>query len=96
MPIIENEMLKKRGMEKYPVTKQDYLNTFSFPVINYYYHIGYTFDTESYEEVSLEFNQEYDRRFDECSLMDDFISTVEKQLNLDIVMSFYPHRVTIN
>ena len=79
---IENEMLKKRGMKKYPVTKQDYLNTFSFPVINYYYHIGYTFDTESYEEVSIEFNQEYDRRFNECSLMDDFISTIEKAIEL--------------
>ena len=91
---IENEMLKKREMEKYPVTKQDYLNTFSFPVINYYYHIGYTFDTESYEEVSLEFNQEYDRRFDECSLMDDFITTVEKAIQLgycNVILSASRH-----
>ena len=81
-------------MEKYPVTKQDYLNTFSFPVINYYYHIGYTFDTESYEEVSLEFNQEYDRRFDECSLMDDFITTVEKAIQLgycNVILSASRH-----
>lgn len=91
---IENEMLKKRGMEKYPVSKQDYLNTFSFPVINYYYHIGYTFDTESYEEVSLEFNQEYDRRFDECSLMDDFITTIEKAIQLgyrNVILSASRH-----
>ena len=59
---IENEMLAKRGM-KGNFTLEHYRNLFCFPVIEYYKKIGYTFEKETYEEVSREFNDAYDERF---------------------------------
>ncbi|MBQ6533170.1 MAG: HAD family hydrolase, partial [Solobacterium sp.] len=40
---IENEMLKERRMPAWPVDRETYLDHFGFPVIDYYYYIGYTF-----------------------------------------------------
>ena len=74
---IENEMLENRGLPG-PVTLEEYLDHFGFPVINYYYKIGYTFEDETYEDVSVEFNRKYDENFDRVSLMDDFTEFIQK------------------
>ena len=59
---IENDMLKKRGM-KGNYTLEHYRNLFCFPVIDYYKKIGYTFEKETYEDVSIEFNDAYNALF---------------------------------
>ena len=59
---IENDMLKKRRM-KGNYTLEHYRNLFCFPVIDYYKKIGYTFEKETYEDVSIEFNDAYNALF---------------------------------
>lgn len=63
-----NFMLKKRGM-KTMGSLEEYRNLFEFPVINYYRKLNFNFEKESFEELSVEFMDEYNRRFKECTLM---------------------------
>ncbi len=63
---IENEMLLERGMK--PITRDWYLDHFSFPIRDYYLQMGYTFETESYERVSEIFMERYNARYDGCPL----------------------------
>ena len=69
---IENMMLEKRGMPVWPQSIETYRDAFCFPVINYYYKMGYTFENETYDDISVEFNDLYREYFDEASLMDGF------------------------
>ncbi len=68
---IENEMLRKRNM-KHDFTIEEYRDHFCFPVINYYYWLGYTFENESYDDISVEFNDMYDKHFPSCRLCEGF------------------------
>ena len=63
---IENEMLLERGMK--PITRDWYLDHFSFPIRDYYLQMGYTFETESYERVSEIFMERYNARYTCCPL----------------------------
>lgn len=63
---IENELLAERGMR--PVTKAWYLDHFTFPVRTYYERMGYTFETETYLDVSAQFMERYYARCPECGL----------------------------
>ena len=65
---IENIMLRERGIRE-GITRQEYMDHFHFPVIDYYYWLGYTFENETYEQVSVQFNQMYEEGFDQCGLM---------------------------
>ncbi|MBR3202365.1 MAG: hypothetical protein IKF60_02130, partial [Solobacterium sp.] len=59
---VETFMLKERGMfSNYSL--EDYRDLFCFPVIDYYKKLGYTFEKESYEQISVEFNTLYDYGF---------------------------------
>ncbi len=86
---IENEMLKKRNM-RHDYTIDEYRDHFCFPVKNYYYWLGYTFENESYEDISVEFNEMYDRHFSDCSLCDGFeelIRLAEEKGYRNIILS---------
>ena len=50
---VEKFMLRERGMFA-EYTMEDYRDLFCFPVKDYYLKIGYTFENETYEEVSRE------------------------------------------
>lgn len=76
---IENHMLRERNMNR-QYTAEDYRNNFCFPVIDYYYLIGYTFENETYADVSLEFNSMYAERFSECSLCEGFEEKIHEAL----------------
>ena len=54
---IEERMLKKHGLPL--VTKDFYLHNFSFPVKAYYELIGYDFAKTPYEDLAVEFVDEY-------------------------------------
>ncbi|MBR2670065.1 MAG: HAD family hydrolase [Solobacterium sp.] len=73
---IENEMLRRRGLPN-EISVEWYREHFGFPVIDYYYRIGYTFATETYEEVSEEFNQLYEEAFPRAGLRPDFLPFIE-------------------
>lgn len=68
---IENRMLRERNMD-FISTYEQYRRDFCFPVIDYYYKIGYTFEEESYADISVEFNEMYNAGFDSISLMEGF------------------------
>ena len=63
---IENEMLRERKMPE--ITKEWYLDHFSFPIRAYYEMMGYAFETESFEQLSETFMQRYRERYAECPL----------------------------
>ncbi|MBR0507847.1 MAG: HAD family hydrolase [Clostridia bacterium] len=63
---IENELLTERGMR--PVSKTWYLDHFTFPIRTYYERMGYTFETETYLDVSAQFMERYYARCPECGL----------------------------
>ena len=78
---IENRMLKERNNPNYPVSLDKYRSLFGFPVIDYYYKIGYTFETESFAEVSDEFHRYYSEGFDECGLVPGFEEKIHESIS---------------
>ena len=74
---VERFMLRERGMFS-EYTMDDYRDLFCFPVIDYYKKLGYTFERESYEEVSVEFNRLYDMGFDKCGLVDGVLDKIRE------------------
>lgn len=77
---IENKMLKDRGM-KYGYTVEDYRNLFCFPIINYYKKLGYTFENESYQDISNEFHRDYAALFNDIPLMDGFLDKIHESMD---------------
>ena len=63
---IENEMLRERKMPE--ITKEWYLEHFSFPIRAYYEMMGYTFEKESFEALSDTFMARYRQRYAMCPL----------------------------
>ncbi len=52
-----NKILKKRGLES--LSKKRYRKIFQFPVIEYYRQLGFDFEKDSFENLSVEFIDEY-------------------------------------
>ena len=67
---LENSMLHQRNLPPLP-SKEFYLENFDFPILDFYYLIGYTFENESYEEVAEIYAAEYERRLETTSLFPD-------------------------
>lgn len=67
---LENSMLKERNLPPLP-SKEFYLENFDFPILDFYRLIGYTFETETYEEVAEIYAAEYEKRLDSTSLFPD-------------------------
>lgn len=63
---IINTLLQKR--QKPPISYQQYLDIFDFPVKDYYSRAGFDFADEPFEALATEYIQEYDRRQSECAL----------------------------
>lgn len=74
---VEKVMLKDRGMYA-EYTLDDYRDLFCFPVIDYYKKLGYTFENETYEEISVEFNELYDLGFARCGLVDGVLEKIRE------------------
>lgn len=95
---VEKEMLARRGMRN-DYTREDYRNLFCFPVINYYYKLGYTFENETYEEISVEFNDMYDEGFDTCTLVDGFKNLIEESIRKgyrNVILSASRHEALLD
>ena len=58
---IANEMRSERGMAPMRGV-EEYREHFTFPVIEYYKRMGYTFETEPFEAISVEFVATYAER----------------------------------
>ncbi|MEN6637121.1 MAG: HAD hydrolase-like protein [Clostridiaceae bacterium] len=64
---IANEMRLERGMDLMRGV-EEYRTYFTFPVIDYYRRMGYTFETEPFENISRQFVAMYAERFPVCPL----------------------------
>ena len=64
---IANEMRQERGMDLMRGV-EEYRTYFTFPVIDYYRRMGYTFETEPFENISRQFVAMYAERFPVCPL----------------------------
>ena len=64
---IANEMRSTRGMALMQGV-EEYRKYFTFPVIDYYRRMGYTFETEPFENISREFVSMYAARYPSCAL----------------------------
>ncbi len=74
---VERFMLQKRGMHS-EYSLEDYRSLFCFPVIDYYKKLGYTFEHESYEQISVEFNRLYDLGFPKCGLVEGVLDKIQE------------------
>lgn len=63
---ILNGMLGRRG--RAAVTHRDYEESFDFPVKEYYARLGFDFAVQPFEQLAVEFVDEYDRRRFDCRL----------------------------
>ena len=70
-----NSILQSRQMPS--VSRESYRAQFDFPVIEYYERLGFDLVTEPFEDLSVEFNNEYDRRREECLLHEDAWTILE-------------------
>jgi Predicted phosphatases len=92
---IENQMLEERHL-KAGYTLEQYRSLFCYPIIDYYYKIGYTFTTETYEEMAEEFNHLYDQKFDEYGLCDGFIEKIKESISRgcrNVILSACEHNL---
>ena len=63
---IINSLLAKRQLPK--ISRDDYQQIFTFPVIEYYQKLGFDFSNEPFESISTEFIEEYKVRCNQCEL----------------------------
>jgi len=82
---IMNKMLKKRNMPG--IDSKKYREIFDFPVIDYYAKLGFDFSRESFEELTVEFINEYYTRFNECKLFDETEEVLKKIRDMGISQS---------
>lgn len=71
---IENELLKERGMPT--IAKDWYIDHFTFPIRENYLRMGYTFETETYEQVSAVFMSRYNERYTRCALREGVLDAL--------------------
>ena len=64
---IANDMRQERGM-RLMRDVEEYRTYFTFPVIDYYRRMGYSFETEPFENISRQFVAMYAERFPLCPL----------------------------
>ncbi|MBQ2770603.1 MAG: HAD family hydrolase [Clostridia bacterium] len=71
---IANTMRSARSMPPIP-DLVSYRDLFRFPVIEYYRAMGYTFEQESFEEISVDFVTRYLAAYPDCSLRPHAVET---------------------
>ena len=62
----ENHCIEHFGLNRGPMTKDEYLHVFTFPVKNYYEKIGFDWSIHSFEEVGAYWFKWY------CALKDEY------------------------
>lgn len=86
---IANEMRVERGMTPMRGV-EEYRDYFMFPVIEYYRRMGYTFENEPFEDISVQFVATYAERFRDILLQPcaaDALSAVLKSGARQVLLS---------
>ncbi len=93
---IINGVLTKRNLNS--LTLDKYRDIFTFPIKNYYALAGFDFTQYSFEEVGLEWMNEYERRKTECILHNGVMETLTslKENNIgQSILSAYPQETLL-
>lgn len=77
-----NEMLLKKNHPA--ISKNRYLEIFTFPIIKYYEASGFIFPEDNFDELAKFFIKEYRIRAKNCKLYDSVIPTLKKLLEHNI------------
>ena len=72
---ILNDMLTKEG--KKTVSKRKYKEIFRFPIVDYYKLAGFDFKRKSFEELSVDFIEAYQKPSLNCKLQKGFLKTLK-------------------
>jgi phosphoglycolate phosphatase len=73
---VMNIMLHKRGINK--MDSERYLEIFGFPVREYYVTLGFNLESESFEELAVEFIDTYLGELEKASLFEDALPVLER------------------
>lgn len=73
---VMNKLLSKRGMPK--INREYYRTIFCFPVIEYYIKLNFDFKRESFEKISVEFIEEYNKESYNAGLIKGVIDILER------------------
>lgn len=72
----ENVLLKKYGLPELK-SEEKYRQIFTFPVIDYYEALGFSFDELDFSVIAEEYINEYESRLGDCSLHEDSVRVLE-------------------
>ena len=89
---VMNRLLKKRRLPL--LTHERYREIFDFPIRNYYEALGFDFAEKSFEELSIEFMDQYEARKIECSLAPsgrDLLELFRQAGIAQSILSAYPY-----
>lgn len=70
-----NEMLIQNN--HHPVSKEEYLNIFTFPIKTYYERAGFDFSKDDFDLLASQFIEEYTSRNIHCKLYDDVLEVLD-------------------
>ncbi len=76
-----NELLKERGLNE--ISRQNYLEIFGFPIIDYYKKIGFKFEKEPFEIPANKYIQIYSSKFSQCELHNQAIEVLSFFKNME-------------
>ena len=71
-----NALLTRRGIKTID-TREEYRNSFSFPIIEWYKKLGFDFETEAYSVVANEWVAEYVKREPNATICDGAVELLE-------------------
>ena len=86
----ENRCIAHFGLDRPPLTEEEYLHIFTFPVKDYYEKIGFDWNVYSYEEVGQYWFDNYCALKDEYKVFDgvtDILKENRKKGNRNILLS---------
>ena len=78
----ENETIKKFNLDRDPLTRDEYLHLFTFPVKDYYTKVGFDWTKYTYEEVGDYWFNQYRSRRNDYKIYDGVIETLIKSKEL--------------
>ena len=73
----ENKTIEKYKLDRTPLTKDEYLHIFTFPVKDYYERVGFDWNKYSYEEVGAYWFSWYRKLKDEYRIHDGVIDLLK-------------------
>lgn len=80
-----NVLLQRRG--KTPISRDQYIEIFDFPVKNYYLTLGFDFASEDWDSITREYHEAYERTARHALLKDGIVEMLDLMLSRNLPMS---------